>query len=77
MTDIVKEFIENSLDANATEILIEIENGGIDNERFISGEILQDKIESETIKLKRRLTKVFTISIHHHYHYIQKFDHIQ
>ena len=31
-----------------------IENGGIDNERFISGEILQDKIESETIKLKRR-----------------------
>lgn len=32
---IVKEFIENSLDAKATEITIEIENGGIDKIRVI------------------------------------------
>ncbi len=32
---IVKEFVENSLDANATEILIEIENGGIDKIRVV------------------------------------------
>lgn len=32
---IVKELVENSLDANATEILIEIENGGIDKIRVV------------------------------------------
>lgn len=32
---VVKEFVENSLDANASEILIEIENGGIDKIKVV------------------------------------------
>ena len=58
---IVKEFVENSLDAMSTEILIEIENGGIDKIKVVDNGIGIHPDDVKSAFLPHATSKIKTV----------------
>lgn len=58
---IVKEFVENSLDAGATEVLIEIENGGIDKIKVVDNGIGIHPEDVKSAFLPHATSKIKTV----------------
>jgi len=59
---IIKEFVENSLDAGATEILIEIENGGIDKIKVVDNGVGIHPDDVKSAFLPHATSKIKTVN---------------